>query len=83
MILPISVAMWVTVLLKWCQESNQSGIGVLEFIKPNAIRILNEEKKRRYDHVFWSCDGYKKQTDGYLKPDGQSDYADQVRLYMY
>ena len=55
----------------------------MEFVKPDAIRILKEEKKRRYDHVFWSCDGYEKQTDGYLKPNGQSDYADQVRLYMY
>lgn len=42
---------------------------------------MNDKKGglKVYDHVFWSCDGYKERHDGYLEPAGEnSDYADQV-----
>lgn len=55
---------------------------VLKIEEPNSIRILADKKSsiKRFDHVFWSYDGYKKREDGYLEPDGpQSKYADQVR----
>lgn len=36
---------------------------------------------KTFDHVFWSCDGYKERHDGYLEPAGEnSDYADQVMI---
>lgn len=56
---------------------------MLKIEEPNSIRILDDKKSsiKRFDHVFWSCDGYKKRDDGYLEPDGpQSSYADQVNF---
>lgn len=56
---------------------------MLKIEEPNSIRILDNRSSsiKRFDHVFWSCDGYKKREDGYLEPDGpQSNYADQVNF---
>lgn len=56
---------------------------MLKIEEPNSIRILGDGSSsiKRFDHVFWSCDGYRKREDGYLEPDGpQSRYADQVNF---
>lgn len=56
---------------------------MLKIEEPNSISILDDKRSsiKRFDHVFWSCDGYKKKEDGYLEPNGpQSNYADQVNF---
>lgn len=54
---------------------------MLKIEEPNSIRILDDKGSWRFDHVFWSCDGYKEREDGYLEPDGpKSNYADQVNF---
>lgn len=45
---------------------------VLKIEELNLICILDDKKFfiKRFDYVFWFCDGYKKREDGYFEFDG-------------
>jgi len=44
----------------------------------------NDEKKMfNFDYSYWSHDGYRQRSDGYLEPDSTgSHYADQVKSQL-
>ena len=41
----------------------------------------NPERNFAFDYSYWSFDGFKVESDGYLSPEANSRYADQKKVF--